>query len=113
MNYMNLKITRGDSKTLKLKITDENTAITDFEKIYFTVKKDCYTDNIIFQKQLNSGITLKDNIYEIMINSTDTEELEYGRYEYDIEVIRGSLKETVVIGSLLVEKEVTFVINEA
>lgn len=112
MNYMDLKITRGDSKTLKLKIVDGTTNITDFEKIYFTVKKDCYTEEAIFQKKLGSGITLAENIYEIMLNSTDTEDLEYGRYEYDIEVIKGSLKETVAMGAFLIEKEITFVVNE-
>lgn len=108
----NISITRGDSKTLILKVKDGNSTISDFDKVYFSVKKDCFTEDLILQKKLNSGITKNETTYEILIDASDTDNLEYGRYEYDIEVIKGSLKETVLGGVFTIEKEVTFVSNE-
>ncbi|MGN1352219.1 MAG: hypothetical protein ACI4VE_05555 [Clostridia bacterium] len=107
-----LSIVRGDTQALELEITDNNTPTT-VDSIYFTVKNDTNTDEVLFQKKLNDGISLTDNIYNIIIDPSDTDELDYGRYAYDIEIIKNSVKKTILVGILEISEEVTFTNNEA
>ena len=103
---------RGDTQSFELEITENNESVT-VDSIYFTVKNDTHTDEVLFQKKLNDGITLTDNIYNIIIDPSDTDELDYGRYAYDIEIIKNSIKKTIAVGILDIKEEVTFVNNEA
>lgn len=103
---------RGDTQAFELEITDNDTPTT-VDSIYFTVKNDTNTDEVLFQKKLNDGITLTDNIYNIIIDPSDTDELDYGRYAYDIEIIKNSVKKTILVGILEISEEVTFTNNEA
>lgn len=102
---------RGDTQSFELEITENNESVT-VDSIYFTVKNDAHTDEVLFQKKLNDGITLTDNIYNITIDPSDTDSLGYGRYAYDIEIIKNSIKKTIAVGVLDIKEEVTFVINE-
>jgi len=103
---------RGDTQSFELEITENNESVT-VDSIYFTVKNDTHTDEVLFQKKLNDGITLTDNIYNITIDPSDTDSLDYGRYAYDIEIIKNSIKKTIAVGILDIKEEVTFVNNEA
>lgn len=106
-----LSMVRGDTQAFELEISENDTPTT-VDSIYFTVKNDAHTDEVLFQKKLNDGITLTDNIYNIIIDPSDTDELDYGRYAYDIEIIKNSVKKTILVGVLDIKEEVTFVINE-
>lgn len=102
---------RGDTQSFELEITENNESVT-VDNIYFTVKNDTHTDEILFQKKLNDGITLTNDVYNITIDPSDTDSLDYGRYAYDIEIIKNSIKKTIAVGVLDIKEEVTFVINE-
>ena len=103
---------RGDTQSFELEITENNESVT-VDSIYFTVKNDTHTDEVLFQKKLNDGITLTNDVYNITIDSPDTDSLDYGRYAYDIEIIKNSIKKTIAVGVLDIKEEVTFVNNEA
>ena len=102
---------RGDTQSFELEIKENDTAIT-VDSIYFTVKNDAHTNEVLFQKKLNDGITLSNNIYNITIDPSDTDDLDYGRYAYDIEIIKNSVKNTIVVGVLEISEEITFTSNE-
>lgn len=102
---------RGDTQSFELEITENNESVT-VDSIYFTVKNDTHTDEVLFQKKLNDGITLTNDVYNITIDPSDTDSLDYGRYAYDIEIIKNSIKKTIAVGVLDIKEEVTFVINE-
>lgn len=102
---------RGDTQSFELEITENNESVT-VDNIYFTVKNDTHTDEVLFQKKLNDGITLTNDVYNITIDPSDTDSLDYGRYAYDIEIIKNSIKKTIAVGVLDIKEEVTFVINE-
>ena len=103
---------RGDTQSFELEITENNESVT-VDSIYFTVKNDTHTDEVLFQKKLNDGITLTNDVYNITIDPSDTDELDYGRYAYDIEIIKNSVKKTILVGILEISEEVTFTNNEA
>lgn len=102
---------RGDTQSFELEITENNESVT-VDSIYFTVKNDTHTEEVLFQKKLNDGITLTNDVYNITIDPSDTDSLDYGRYAYDIEIIKNSIKKTIAVGVLDIKEEVTFVINE-
>ena len=103
---------RGDTQSFELEITENNESVT-VDSIYFTVKNDTHTDEVLFQKKLNDGITLTNDVYNITIDPSDTDSLDYGRYAYDIEIIKNSIKKTIAVGILEISEEVTFTSNEA
>lgn len=114
---MNIEIIRGDTKKLKFqRKSTTNEVITEKpDKMYFTVKKDYYSKNIIIQKTLDKDIIYKedDNYYYLTIEPFDTNELNYGNdYVFDIEVITGDNVKTIAKGNFIIEKEVTFAENE-
>lgn len=102
---------RGDTQSFELEITENNESVT-VDSIYFTVKNDTHTDEVLFQKKLNDGITLTNDVYNITIDPSDTDSLDYGRYAYDIEIIKNSIKKTIAVGVLDIKEEVTFTSNE-
>jgi plasmid rolling circle replication initiator protein Rep len=113
-----MKIIRGDTKDLKFQRKNANTGeiITDIpDNMYFTVKKSYKLVEFVFQKRLSDNtITYNedDNYYYITIESTDTDNLPFGDYDYDIEVIENNKKKTIAIGTITIDKEVTYAVNE-
>lgn len=105
------KMNRGDTKSFEVKITDNDTPV-EVDKMFFTLKTDCYCDEPLVLKKINDGILYEDGIYKITINPCDTEKLEYGRYLFDIEMIKNSIKKTLEFAVLYIEEEVTFSSNE-
>lgn len=107
-----LSMVRGDTQALELEITDNDTPTT-VDSIYFTVKNDTHTEEVLFQKKLNDGITLTNDVYNITIDPSDTENLDYGKYAFDIKIIKNSIKKRPIVGILDITDEVTFTCNEA
>jgi hypothetical protein len=109
-----MKITRGDYKIFKIQRISNGEVIKELpEKMYFTVKKDYYTDKILIQKTLENGIQ-KDNedYYNVEIVSSDTDNLNYGKYVCDIEIKNGNKPKTIFKDEFIIEEEVTFAKNE-
>lgn len=108
------KFTRGDTQLLKkFRLTDKNGNIlnlTELDQLYFTLKKDAYSEGFIFQKKKNGGIILKeDGYYHITIESDDTNDLDYGNYDYDIE-LKSTLYgvKTLIKGTITLTEEITW-----
>lgn len=111
---------RGDSFLLdKFRPVDKAgnvVELQDTDKLYFTVKADSYSSNILFQKRLNEGIELQeDGYYHITIEPSDTNGLDYGSYVYDIQLKRTDPKDyvkTLINGTITLTEEVTWEVNE-
>jgi len=113
---MHIEFARGDTHEqgfiLKNKATGE--PITDqYDEIYFTVKKYHTDEDYKFQKRLTlHGITYDDEgRYVIHIAPDDTNELPFGTYEFDVEVVGPNYKRTFY-GTMKLTKEVTHYYNE-
>lgn len=111
-----MELIRGD--TLKLKFQRKNksgeviTTKPDF--LFFTVKSSYYSKDYLFQKRLDRDISFseEDYYYRFTIDPKDTDNLSYGSYVYDIEVITGDVVKTIAKGNLKITEEVTFAENE-
>lgn len=99
----NIKLTRGDTASFDLTIT-ENTTSYDFsnDTVVFTVKKNVYTDTILIQKTFSDGI--------INLTPSDTNPLNYGTYYYDVQLTTpgGSVFTVIPPTKFTVAEEVTF-----
>ena len=113
---MIIKLIRGDTKKIKFQRKTKNkVVITEKpDKMYFTVKKSYYHKDVLFQKKLDEDIIYneQDNYYYLTIESNDTDELDYDKYVFDIEIINNNEKKIIAIGELMLDKEVTFAKNE-
>lgn len=111
-----LEFTRGDTCRLKFKRLDRDKQVIEHipNKLYFTVKKNHLSNDVVFQKTLGNGITYDDTdkYYHIKINPDDTNGLPYYKYVFDIEVITDSYKQTIASGAIILKQETTFVGNE-
>ena len=104
---------RGDMRSVSFSVAMEGSPTVDFDEIYFTVKKNTKTDDIIFQKKLSDNtIILDNNKFIFTIEPEDTDGQKYGTYACDIELVKtGAIKQTS-IGELILTEEVTFASNE-
>lgn len=109
-----MEITRGDYEIFKFKRTMNGFVIETIpDKVYFTVKRSQYEDNFLFQKRLNEGIIIdQDFIYNVEITPEDTNDLDFGEYIYDIEIVIGDKPKTIDKGIFEITYEVTTAKNE-
>ena len=110
---LQISLPRGDIRNIRFNVTSGETAYTDFTEVYFTVKSATTKRNLLFQKKLSDGsIVLDGEYFSTRIESEDTEELEYGKYVFDIEVVKGDVIKQTTLGELTITPEVTFNENE-
>lgn len=111
---MNLSIRRGDTKFYKFqrKNKDGEIILEQAEKIYFTVKKSFRTKEALFQKTIEDMTFDEYGTYHFVIEPEDTDELEYGTWKFDLQVVNDGIKSTIAIGDFIVKEEVTFAENE-
>lgn len=112
-----MEMTRGDNFDIRFQRRNDRKEIitTPADEVYFTVKKNYYDKNFVFQKKLNNGtITFneEDYFYYMSVVPEDTNNLSYGDYVYDIEIIVESKVKTISKGSFKITEEVTFYTNE-
>lgn len=109
----------GRTYTRDIKITWNR----DIEQIYFTIKEDVQDKKYIMQKTLSKDIELADKdvddegrkyfVYNIFIHATDTDMLEINKkYVFDIVVVSGEIKQTIVTGYLKLKGTATATNNE-
>ena len=112
---MKISMARGDvySFSFGIYIDDAQTTM-EMDNIYFTVKKHYYDEAYVFQKRLNDHGIVDDGqgAYNITINPEDTEELDIGTYDFDIEIVKLPDIKRTFIGVLELTKEVTHKGNE-
>lgn len=113
MGELFIEMPRGDIRNIRFNVTSGESAYTECSEIYFTVKSSTTSNKIIFQKTLSNGdITLgEDDYYHFTILDTDTDNLSYGTYAFDIEILGDGIKQTSV-GTLVLTEEVTFASDE-
>ncbi len=118
---MMIRMPRGDLRLERFLVNDLDGEITnvDFTEIYFTVKKTSKINSYLFQKKLSSGgiVKLGRGDYQLRIEPEDTDNLSYGNYRFDIQLVfidssnQIQIKETFS-GDLILTDEVTFRSNE-
>lgn len=79
-----IEIVRGTTNTFQIAVTDaegREYALVSGEKVVFGIKKNPEDDEAIFVKTITKGI---DGIYVATIEASDTEDLDPGKYFYDV-----------------------------
>ena len=117
---LHISMPRGDTKYLTINVRDHQEQHIDFDldDVYLTVKKNFTDAEPKFQKSLSSGTITKDEngVYKTVIMPEDTDRLSYGRYVFDIEVIKGDKSsptfKTTKVGEFIIDNESTFALNE-
>lgn len=113
-----MEIIRGDTKYYKFQRKQKHDGAvieTLPDKLYFTLKFSDMDDTPLIQKTLGKGIEYNqsDKYYYLTIDPSDTNDLPYGTYYYDIEVIKNNgYKKTIACGQLEITSEITFAKNE-
>ena len=101
-----IRMPRGDIRNIHFTVRDANDTEVSKE---FTVKANTSSRKIIIQKKLTDGtITKRGNVYSFSIMPEDTDNVDYGTYYYDIELIRGDQIHQTFVGKLIITEEVTF-----
>lgn len=112
-----ISMIRGDSATFHFHREDADGSVITVPPtaIYFTVKESFDDEGFVIQKTLEDMTIDSAYEYHLTILPDDTNELEFGEYVYDLEVIRdiiGTDKQTIAKGSFTLETEVTYAANE-
>jgi hypothetical protein len=101
MEKINFNFVKGDSYSRGFTVDNCPLSIT---QIYFTVKEKSSDRNYVIQKRLNNGISKDQDItgrYVLTIDPSDTDDLKVNtNYVFDIEIIAGSFKKTIIGGNL-------------
>lgn len=88
----NIELIRGDSLNIIRQLYDknDNPLVLDStkDKLTFTMRKYVNTD-VVIQKSLDD-VTQDENTYTITLEPKDTQNLDFGEYGYDIEVMIGT-----------------------
>lgn len=108
-----LTLTRGDTQTFSFirKDSDGNPITIKADALYFTVKNNYVTTDVLIQKTIDD-CTFTDGKYTFVIEPEDTDNLNYGLYVYDLEVKQEDYKKTISKGTFEITEEVTFTDNE-
>ncbi len=109
-----IKQTRGDTRGYRFTRKDANgQTITAVPKaLYFTVKSSFRTPGFIFQKTIEDMTQDENGAWHFRVEPEDTNNLCYGEYVYDVEVIHAGIKTTISKGKFVVTEESTWAINE-
>lgn len=113
---LSISMPRGDMRMISFSVTNESgeTPEVDITDIFFTVKKTFSDKSFLFQKRLSSGDIEKsdeDDVYFFTIEPEDTDDLKFGDYVFDIELVGPELKDTTT-GVLSLTYESTHAANE-
>lgn len=108
-----MEFIRGDTAKYKFRRYDANGNVieTKADEIYFTVKTNGYSDEVLLQKTLENMDFDENYYYHFTIMPEDTDNFQYGTYQYDVEVIQGDNK-TTTRGEFIIDEEITFASDE-
>lgn len=110
-----IELPRGDTCPIFFELTDnEGNELNskDFE-IYFTLKKNFNKEEFLLQKRYSRGeITVDGKNVNLILSHQDTANMKYGKYNFDIQFSSGDYVKTILIGSIKLTKECTFLKNE-
>lgn len=113
---MTITMPRGDIRDVQFTVYASNGTVTelDFTEIYFTVKEKPSDTAALFQKTLTGGTIVKQSagVYKFSIAAEDTDDLNIGRYVFDIELLVNDTVKQTTLGTLDLTAEVTHAGNE-
>ncbi len=107
---MDLEFTRGDTQFLKFQLKDGEgnfIELTSEDNLYFTVKQNENSSKVLIQKKYPDDIKYIDGYFSFVLNSSDTSDLVYGTYQYDIELKSGDYVKTLGFGTITLTEEIT------
>lgn len=102
----NIKLTRGDSASIGVDLKNPDGSayvLQSGDVLMFTVKYNCITEDIIIQKDISLNAMIN-------ILPSDTNNLLYGNYYYDVQLTKANGEVNTVIPprDFIIDKEVTF-----
>jgi hypothetical protein len=108
----NVDLVRGDSKTFTLNFTSNGTTPIDISTwtIYYTAKRELKDGdaNAVIRKIITVHINPTQGLTEIVLNNSDTQNLDTETFWHDIQVEDGNHKiNTIICGQLNVLADVT------
>ena len=109
-----MRINRGDNKTFTFQRKDADGEVIAEKpnKMYLTIKQNEYEKQALIQKTFDNGIRFENNTYYVDFVPEDTDDLSFGEYVYDIEIINGDIVKTIKKDTFIIESEVTHKENE-
>jgi hypothetical protein len=109
-----MRIIRGDNEIIPFqRKTESDELIMEIpDKMYLTIKRNEYEKQALIQKTLENGITFEDGTYNVEFLPEDTDNLSFGIYLYDIEIIKDGKKKTIKKGEFVIDSEITHKENE-
>ena len=116
-NYK-VSMPRGDTAAFQFqrKYEDEEGNIhpitQEADSVYFTVKRSYRDQKFILQKTKADMEFDENAIYHFEINPEDTNNLDFGTYVYDVEIIQDGKKRTISSGNFVLSYESTWASNE-
>lgn len=114
---MQITMARGDCEPINFVVRYLSGEPIDFtpDNVYFTVKKTANDRKPLFQKKLSNNTIVEEElgVFSFAIDPVDTDNLVYGTYVFDIEIVSENinLKKTFT-GRLELTPEVTHYYNE-
>lgn len=105
-----LSQTRGDtvSYTFQRKTASGDVIFTTPESIYFTLKENFNSSKIIVQKDKSKMRMDSMGVWRFTLEHSDTEELPYGVYVWDIQITEHGAVTTIAKGKLKLTQEATW-----
>lgn len=111
-----IEFPRGDTCPISFVLEDNSGKILlpgTGDELYLTLKKNYGKSDAILQKRFSRGdFIIQDGIISCIFSHSDTAELKYGTYYYDIELISGDCVRTVILGTITLTNEATWLSNE-
>lgn len=104
----NVSFIRGDTFAFKVKIKSETTITKeDIDTLFVTCRRMASEFSpILFQKTLDD-VEISDNYIHIVFKPEDTENLEYGKYCFDIELTLKNGVRATKFATFTLDKETT------
>lgn len=111
-----ISFARGDSyeKGFQLQERDGTPILTEFDEVYFTAKKNFKDRNYVLQKRMSDGGINNDGNghYTLLFLPEDTNGLNFGEYDCDVEFVKGRTFKRTFEGKLKLTEESTHQNNE-
>ena len=118
MNNVEIDIVRGDNRTFKFqRKTEQGQVITDEpNEMYITFKTNDVINDYVIQKVYSKNEIIYNSsthYWSFELTPEDTNNLSYGIYMFDVEIITDENKvKTICEGILTINSEITFASNE-
>jgi hypothetical protein len=111
-----MELIRGDTLPISFNIQDNegNPLVPTLDdELYFTMKKNYNSPSFVCQKKLSSGdFEIVEDKIRFVLTHEDTANLGYGEYVYDIQLSTGNYVKTIVLGTITLTEESTWINNE-